>query len=265
MATTTLNAITIDYDDHGAGGAAVLLVHGHPFNRSMWSPQVAALAAAGWRVIVPDLRGYGGTAVVPGMTTLDVFARDLVALLDHLRIDQVVAAGLSMGGQIVMELARLYPHRLRGVVLAATYPQAETEEGKGRRREMAARLEREGMAGYAAEVLPQMLSAGTIAAAPGTAAQVMAMMRGTSPQGAAAALRGRAERPDYAATLARLAVPALIVIGDEDVFTSRADADRMQALIAGSELVWMAGVGHMPNLERPDAFNQALVRFLAET
>jgi len=265
MRTTTPDGITLDYDDHGAAGGAVLLVHGHPFNRSMWSPQLAALAAAGWRAVAPDLRGYGGSEVVAGKTTLEVFARDLVALLDHLGIERVVAAGLSMGGQIVMELARLYPHRLNGVVLAATFPQAETEDGRRRRAEMAARLEREGMDGYARDVLPQMLSPRTIASAPDTAAHVLAMMRSTSPAGAAAALRGRAERPDYAATLERLAVPALIVVGDEDAFTTRADAERMQALVVGSRLVWMAGVGHMPNLERPGEFNAALVRFLAET
>ena len=88
------------------------------------------------------------------------------------------------------------------------------------------------------------------------------MMRATHPAGAAAALRGRAERPDYENTLADLSVPALVVVGDEDAFTTRADAERMHALLKPSELVWMEGVGHMPNLEREVEFNAALRRFL---
>jgi 3-oxoadipate enol-lactonase len=261
--TGRINGVVMAWDDRGEFENAIVLVHGHPFNRSMWAPQLDALNRAGWRTIVPDLRGYGATEVVPGKTTLDVFAQDIAALLDHLGVGRVVVGGLSMGGQIVMECARQFPDRVRAIVLAATSPQAETGEGRQRRRDMAARLRSEGMDGYAAEVLPKMLAPRAIAALPETAAQVTAMMRATNPEGAAAALLGRGERPSYEPVLERLRVPALIVVGDEDAFTSRADADLMHGLLAGSELVWMQGVGHMPNLERPDDFNRALLAFLA--
>jgi pimeloyl-ACP methyl ester carboxylesterase len=91
------------------------------------------------------------------------------------------------------------------------------------------------------------------------------MMRATMPEGAAAALRGRAERPAYDDTLASVAAPALVVVGSEDAFTTRQDAERMQTLLRNSELLWLDGVGHMPNLERPDAFNAALTRLLERT
>jgi 3-oxoadipate enol-lactonase len=263
VSSARLNGIAVTYDDIGESSDVIVLVHGHPFNRSMWAPQVAALADAGWRTMVPDLRGYGDTEAVPGTTTLDVFARDIAALLDHVGVGRIVLGGLSMGGQIVMEFARLFPERLRGIVLAATSPQPETEAGKQRRREMAARLRAEGMDGYAVEVLPKMLAPRSIRAAPETAARVMAMMRSTNPDGAAAALLGRAERPPYEPVLERLLVPALIVVGDEDAFTTRADADLMHQLLTDSELVWMEGVGHLPNLERPEAFNAALLSWLA--
>lgn len=256
------NGVDLAFSDSGNDGPGLVLVHGHPFNRTMWAPQIAPAAAAGWRVVAPDLRGYGESAVVPGVTPLDTFARDLAALLDHLDLERVVVVGLSMGGQIAMEFARLFPARLRGLVLAATFPQAETPDGKDARRQMAARLLADGMDGYADETLPKMLAAQTIASRPDIAAHVHEMMRRTSPAGAAAALLGRAERPPYDAVLASLKVPALVVVGDEDAFTTRADADRMHVALAGSELVWMAGVGHMPNLERTDAFNAALVDFL---
>src|SRR5262249_20668468 len=157
--TASVNGITIAYDDVGEGDDTLLLVHGHPFNRSMWGPQLEAVRDAGWRVIVPDLRGYGDTTVVPGMTTLNVFAADPAALLDHLECSDVVIGGLSMGGQIVMEFVRSYPERVRGMLLAATFPRAETEDGKYARYAMAERLVREGMDSYAREVLAKMLAA----------------------------------------------------------------------------------------------------------
>jgi pimeloyl-ACP methyl ester carboxylesterase len=220
------------------------------------------LAKSGWRVIAPDLRGYGKSSVVSGKTTLDLFAQDIAALLDHLNIREVVIGGLSMGGQIVMEFCRLYSGRVRGILLAATSPQAETDAGKRARATMADRLLREGMETYADEALPKMLAPRNLAALPTVAEHVSSMMRATHPAGAAAALRGRAERPDYENTLADLSVPALVVVGDEDAFTTRADAERMHALLKRSELVWMEGVGHMPNLEREVEFNAALRRFL---
>ena len=262
MTTLTLRDITVGYDDVGTGTDAILLVHGHPFNRSMWQPQLNAIAAAGWRAIAPDLRGYGETTVVPGKTTFDVFAADLAALLDHLSLDRVVLGGLSMGGQLVMEFARQYPSRVRGIVLAATFPESESEDGKRWRYAMADRLVTEGMRPYATEVLSKMLAPRSITDFPDVAAHVTAMMCGTNPEGAAAALRGRAERPPYEPTLAALNVPVLVVVGSEDAYTTRAQAERMRDLPRDAELVWLDGIGHMPNLERPHTFNAEVIRFL---
>lgn len=262
MATAKLNGLTFTYDDTGAGSDALLLIHGHPFARSMWHPQISAARRAGWRVVVPDLRGYGSSEVVAGKTTLEDFADDLAALLDHLGIGAAVVGGLSMGGQIAMEFARSYPERLRGLILAATFPRAESAEGKKIRNATADRLLRDGMLAEAEQLLPKMLARRSIEALPAVAAHVLEMMCATPPQGAAAALRGRAERPDYEDTLRSVTVPALVVVGSEDTFTTREDAERMRDLLQDAELVWMEGVGHMPNLERADDFNAALVRLL---
>ncbi len=262
MTTASVNGVRVAFDDCGTGEDVLVLIHGHPFNRSMWQSQAEAGSQAGWRVIAPDLRGYGETPAGGETTPLEAFARDIAELLDILGVGRVVVAGLSMGGQIAMEFARLYRERLRGIVLVATYPQAETEEGKHNRHETADRLLREGMGPYSEEVLTRMLAARSIAGLPRVAAHVLTMMQTTHPQGAAAALRGRAERPPYEPVLATLDVPALVVVGDEDSFTTRADADRMHQLLKGSQLLWMKGVGHMPNLERDAEFNAVLVQFL---
>lgn len=261
MSTATFDGVTIAYEEHGRG-VPLVLVHGHPFDRSMWRPQVDVLSPVGWRVITPDLRGYGESTVVPGKTTLEMFARDIIRLLDHLETGEVVFGGLSMGGQIVMELYRLFPSRALGLVLADTSPQAESPEGRMRRNDTADQLLQEGMAPYADAVLPKMVAPPNIGAMPSLAQHVLGMMRGTSPQGAAAALRGRAERPDYVEMLSEVAVPTLVVVGRHDEFTPVSDAQLMSERIPDATLAIIDGAAHMPNLERPAEFNQTLQDFL---
>lgn len=261
VSTVSIGDVDISYEDEGTGDALVL-VHGHPFDRSMWRPQLEAFASSGWRVVAPDLRGYGASSVVPGKTALETFARDIAGLLDCLGLDAVVICGLSMGGQIVLEFYRLFPGRVRGLVLADTFAQAETEAGQRVRNEAADRLLREGMGPYADEVLPRMIAAYNVEQLPDVASHVLAMMRRTPPEGAAAALRGRAERPDYVDMLPHVAVPALVVVGRDDAFTSLDDARLMAELIPNATLAVIDGAGHLPNLERPDAFDSALAAFL---
>ncbi len=265
MSTVSLDGIAFGYTDVGDGDP-VVLVHGHPFDRSMWDPQVAHLAAAGWRVIVPDLRGYGESTIVPtpgrSLTTLETFARDVAALLDHLGIGHHVLGGLSMGGQIVMEYYRLFPGRVRALLLADTFAAAETDQGRKVRNDTADRLLREGMEPFATEVLPRMIAPRSIASRPDVAAHVLGMMRRTAPEGAAAALRGRAERRDYVGLLPQVAVPTLVVVGSEDDFTPVSDAELLHDRIPGSVLEIIDGTGHMPNLERAAEFDAALDAFL---
>lgn len=262
MGTASVNGITVGYDDEG-GGPPLVLIHGHPFDRTMWAPQVGAFTRLGWRVIVPDLRGYGQSSVVAGTVAWEAYARDIAALLDDLEVNDAVLGGLSMGGQIVMEFCRLFPDRVRAVLLADTFCQAETDDGKRARNDQADRLLDEGMRGYAEEVLPKMVAPYNIKALPAVAEHVLTMMLRTSPLGAAAALRARAERPDYADLLAHTSVPALIMVGRDDQFTPVAVADFMARLIPQANLVVIDGAAHLPNLERPAVFNQVLQRFLA--
>ncbi|MFB7515518.1 alpha/beta fold hydrolase [Streptomyces sp. NPDC056144] len=251
-------ATDVFYEDRGTG-PALLLVHGHPFDHTMWQPQIERFSRT-HRVIAPDLRGYGRTPLgaMTDSTGLGEFAEDLVAVLDHLRVDEAVVVGLSMGGQIAMELHRRHPGRVRGLVLVDTFPAAETEEGKAVRNAMADRLLEEGMRGYADEVLDRMVAPYNAHAAP----HVHRMMRETDPVAAAAALRGRAERPDYRESLTRVAVPALVVVGRDDTYTPVSDAEEMHALLPDSTLAVVERAAHMPNLERPEEFDSVLDVYL---
>ncbi len=261
---------SLAYEDKGSdtSRAPLVLVHGHPFDHTMWAPQIAEFSATR-RVIAPDLRGYGasrtapganGAPTAPGVTDFAQFAQDIGALLDDLKVDTFVLAGLSMGGQIAMDGYRQFGDRVRGLVLADTFPAAETPEGVTFRNTLADRLLAEGMRGYADEVLDKMV-------APSADAEVRAhvhrMMTAAPPEGAAAALRARAGRPDYRELLTRITVPALVVVGADDTYTPVSDAEAMHAALPDSTLRVIEGAAHLPNLERAAEFNEALREFLA--
>ncbi|MDQ3712246.1 MAG: alpha/beta hydrolase [Acidobacteriota bacterium] len=260
MAVKQIRGIKMSYEDAGKG-IPFVLIHGHPFDRSMWSEQTAVFGSK-YRIIAPDLRGYGESEILSDKTMLEEFARDITALLDKLKVENIILCGLSMGGQILFEFYRLFPQRVRALILADTFAQLDDAERKQARYDTAERLLNEGMHDYAEEVLPKMIAPKTIREQPKVAAHVLSMMRGTSPKGAAAALRGRAERPDYTALLAQINVPTLVVVGSEDEFTPVSDAEFMRQRIPASQLVVIEGAGHMPNLENPVEFNRVVGKFL---
>ena len=262
-APPSVGRMTLAHDDLGPrDGRPVLLVHGHPFDRSMWRPQAERLAADGYRVVTPDLRGYGLSQSSDTKTGLDVFANDLVELADQLGLERFVLGGLSMGGQIVMQLMADHPGRVEALLLADTFAGLDTPEARQARYDTAGRVTQEGMESYAEELLPKMISKQTRETRPDVEAHVRKMMRNAPREGAAAALRGRAERPDYTPGLSKIDVPTLVVVGSEDEFTPVADAELIHRKVPGSALVVIEGAGHLPNLECETEFDEALSTFL---
>jgi len=262
-----IHGVSISYCDRGSG-LAVVFVHGHPFDQSMWDAQVEALSWK-YRAITLDLRGYGASevpdveATTLEATTLETMARDVCGLLDHLRVERAVVVGLSMGGQVAMAFAGLFPERLAGLVLAATFAEADTPEGAAARRAMAERFVQEGSVLPGGEMVPKLLAAASVKRDPQLAVKLFTMIANAPPAGAAAALRGRALRKDYLSTLRGVRVPALIVAGTEDQYSSVEKARQMQEAIPGARLEVFEGVGHLPNLEDADRFNAVLHEFLA--
>src|SRR5260370_13480200 len=182
----------------------------------MCDPQVAALSWK-YRVIACGLRGYGASEVPSTeATNLETMAADINALLDHLNIPTAVVAGLSMGGQIAMAFADQFPKRLSGLILAATFSHADTPDVANARRAMADRFIREGSALPGDEMRPKLLSPASIKKNPHLALTVYTIIAPPPPSGAPAALRGRAHRKAYPASLPHIAVPTLIVVATED-------------------------------------------------
>jgi 3-oxoadipate enol-lactonase len=250
--------VSLAFDEHGAGPALVL-VHGHPFDRTMWTSQLEALSGE-LRVIAPDLPGYGVSMPRGSTMTMRVLADAVVELLDELAVERAVVAGLSMGGLVAMELGLHHADRIEGLVLAATTAAPVTPEEARARRETAERLERDGMLDHALEMAGRLFGP-RARRDPDLVEPVLAMMLYAQPHGAAAALRGRAERPDYARLLRDLRVPALVVAGEQDAFAGPEVVAQLVDALPDAEVLRLPGVGHLPNLEAPREFDEAVRAF----
>ena len=257
-----VRGIEIAYDDVGSGPSVVLL-HGYPFNRSMWRDQLVELQQH-HRVIIPDLRGHGESAVTESPATMQRMAGDVASLLETLNISRATIGGLSMGGYVALAFYRLFPLRVRSLLLADTRAQEDTEEAKQNREKQAEKALQEGMEGIADALLPKLLAAQTVAKRPEIVKRVRKMIVETAPEGAAAALRGMAQRQDQSSFLSRIIAPTLIIVGSEDALTPLADAEVMHSEIGGSRLQVIEGAGHVSNIENPEEFNKALVKFLRD-
>lgn len=261
MTTIRIDDLELAYTDVGAG-PAVVLIHGYPFNRTLWTEQAEALRDR-YRVVLPDLRGFGESDAAASPATMNRMAEDVATLMDQLEIEQAVIAGLSMGGYVALAFARQIPARVRALVLADTRAQADTEEGKQTRAQQAEKALSEGMAGIADAMLPKLLTPDTVSKRPEVVKRIRDMMLKTKPEGAAAALMGMAQREDQTEFISSIMAPTLILVGREDAITPVADSEAMHAKIAGSRLVVIENAGHVSNLEQTEQFNGALRAFLS--
>jgi 3-oxoadipate enol-lactonase len=268
-----INGFRMNYEDVGSG-PALLLVHGFPLDRTMWTHQIEAFKND-YRLIVPDLRGHGQSQAPRGPYRMDQMADDLRALLAELEIEQVVLAGLSMGGYIALAFWRIYPHLVRGLVLSDTRAAADTAEGRQNRYAMIEQVEVEGTESIVEGMLPKMLSPVTLENEQKILLHTRRMMTNTPPAGVVGALQGMARRPDSTPTLATITVPTLILVGEDDAITPPAEAETMRASIRAPRhgrtarhvpdvtLARIPHAGHLAPLENAVAVNQALRHFLA--
>ena len=250
----------LSYSDTGSGPVVVLL-HGYPFNRTLWSDQVEALSKT-HRVITPDLRGHGESSLGPaGMNQL---ASDVASLLDARGVRRATIGGLSMGGYVTLAFYRQFPERVSALILADTRAQADTKENKRIRAEQIKTVLSQGMKPVVDAMLPKLLHPETVSRRPEAVIRLRDMMLQTKPEGAAAALEGMATRDDQTELLSKISVPTLIIVGKDDPITPFWDSEKMHERINASRLVVIKTACHVPNLERPEEFNDALLEFLTD-
>src|SRR2546425_7515810 len=167
-------------------GPAVILLHGFPFNRSMWRGQIEFLSAHGYRCVAPDLRGLGENRSAGDIASMEDMARDVAALLDQLKIDRATICGLSMGCYVAFEFIHLFPARVSALVLCGPRAQGPDAAEKKSRAEQAQRVLAEGMQFAVPQISKNLLAEATLREEPEVAERVADMVLHTDPRGAAA-------------------------------------------------------------------------------
>ena len=240
----------------------LLLIHGFPLASTMWEFQIEDLGNLA-RIIAPDLRGHGRSDTVSGPYTVAGLAEDCIGLLDTLSIFRpAIICGLSMGGYIAFEIYRRFPERVAGLILTATWARPDTPEGQVGRDKGIALVEKEGVAPLVEGMLPKLFAQETAVSNPGLVADIRDIMLDTSPQGAIGALHAMKNRPDSTPLLATIDVPTLVIHGREDQIIPLSEAQAVHKAIPNAQLVVLENAGHLPNLEQPDLFNDAVLDFL---
>ena len=259
----TINGRQVGFDDNGYGEPLVF-IHGFPHDRSLWAQQRVSLASRA-RCIAPDLSGFGESEVNES-ASMDSFADDVIALLDHLGLERATICGLSMGGYVAFACWRRHRQRVAGLILCDTRANADTDEARAKRDETITLVERDGVAKLAAVQIQGMVGKRTRESNPAIVQSVQAMMSRQSPAAVVAALRALRDRPDSSPLLETITVPTLILVGEDDVITPPAESKRMfEALptAALAQLDIIAGAGHASCVERPAAVTHAIADYLA--
>ena len=249
----------LSYESHGHGPAVVFL-HSFPLDRAMWVGQLVAVGAAGCRAILLDLPGFGASPVLGAEPSIDAYAHAVLATLDALSLDRAVFVGLSLGGYVALALASIAPERVAGLVLADTRSLADEPATRAGRIVNLALVRDRGVEALFAKMLPGLVSG---ACPDDTKAKLRAMAAAQTREGVTFALLAMRDRPDRTPTLASIAAPTLVLVGERDGISPPDEMRAMAAAIRGSRFEMVIGAGHMSNVEQPERFNASLTRFLS--
>jgi len=260
----TANNITVSYTDQGPDNAPVIIfIHGFPFSKVMWNEQMESLNEK-FRVIAYDVRGHGKSYSGTDDFSIELFVKDLIALMDALKIKKTTLCGLSMGGYIALNAIENHPKRFDALVLCDTQCLADSAEAKGKRMKAIEDIRKNGVEIFADESLKNFFAQESFITKKDVIAGVREMIVSTADKSIIKTLLALSRRTETCSMLAEIKVPVLILVGKEDKITPSESAYFMHEKINGSVLSVIEHAGHLSNLENPDQFNDQLMKFLGE-
>ncbi len=270
MTDVLVNGIRLHYQVCGEG-APLVLAHGFGATLGMWAEQIDAFSQK-YRLAVYDTRGHGCTEAPRDWSSygVDDYVEDQRQLMDHLGIDSAYVGGLSMGGMIALQFALTHPQRVKALLLCDTsasnrrmggLQRGAAEEGRGDALRRFIFRDIVPAAFVLARYLPLDRLPQLREAPEGVKAYVRNLRRQTA-LGLRGAWNAIMERPDVEDRLGEIRVPTLIVVGERDALL--APSRVMQERISGCRFVLIRDSGHGTANWRPEAFNRAVLEFLAD-
>ena len=250
METIDVNGIRLAYDRRGKGTPMVLL-HGFPLDHHLWD-EVVPLLEDQFDLIIPDLRGFGGSSTVDAFYSMEDYASDVAALLDHLGIPKAAIVGHSMGGYVALAFARLFPDRVSGLGLISSQVLDDAPERKEGRYKSAAEVAGKGIASVVEAMAPKFTADTRLQE------YARASMEKQPPAAYIGALKAMAERVDSTPLLSTISYPVVLIHGDADALIPVDRAREVKASFPQSHFVEIRGAGHMPMMEAREQTAEAL-------
>jgi len=254
--------VTICYDDFGKGTVPIVFVHGFPFDKSSWQPQMEFFKET-HRVIAYDIRGFGKSTAGREEVSIELFADDLVKFMDDLEIDKAIVCGLSMGGYILLNAASRYFKRFEALILCDTQCIADSSEIKEKRYQTISQIKAEGLTDFAEGFVNNIFCQDSLNTKKELMGKIKGIILSTSPAAILGTLNALAQRWQTCSSLNEILVPTLILCGKEDKVTPFIQSEFLLKNITGSILHSIDKAGHLSNLEQPDEFNQHLSDFIS--
>lgn len=241
----------------------LVFLHAFPLSSAMWDAQLAEFGRD-FAVLAPDLRGIGCTSPFEGAPSVETLAHDVALWLETIGVESpVVLCGLSMGGYVALEWARLFPRKLRALVLCDTRADADGADARQARDEMIAFARTHDGAAVAEKMRPKLLGQSTLRENPEVARAVQRLAAPNAGQSLAQLVAAMRDRRDSTELLGEIRVPSLVLGGAEDAVSPPQLMGEMAARIPGARHETIERAGHLSNLEQPEQFNARLRQFLA--
>ncbi len=256
-----VGSATIAYRVQGHG-PAMILVHGYPLSGELFAKNRAALARR-YTVVTPDLRGFGSSTTPDSKGGVELYAKDMLAVMDHLHVRRAIIGGMSMGGPVVLEMYREAPQRFRGLILIDSTTSPANDVEKAQWPGFGQQARDKGVASMIPVLMPQMLTTATRTGNPALVKFIGGIVKKGSVNAAVAGGSTLADRPDSRPLAAHIKVPVLIVVGQDDPIYPLEMAQKMHQDIPGSHLAVIPGAAHAAIIEKPEACNRAIEAWTA--
>jgi len=258
-----VNGITVCYDDFGKGSTPIIFVHGFPFDKSLWQPQMKFLKKTN-RVIAYDIRGLGKSTPGKEEESMGLFAADLVKFMDALQINTAIICGMSMGGYILLNAVHHYPQRFKAIILSDTQCIADSHEMKVKRYKAILNIKTDGLEDFTEEFITTIFLKESLDTKKDIVEKIRNIILSTSSVAVIRMLTVLAKRWQMCSSLHEISIPTLILCGTEDKITPLLQSEFMLKNIRNSILHSISNAGHLPNIEQPEAFNRYLINFIAD-
>lgn len=263
LLNTKVNNTSVSYLSKLSTSSAstIIFIHGFPFNKTMWNEQLESLPD-GISGIAYDIRGFGESSSDHSFFSIDLFANDLIKLIDTLKIDNCVLCGISMGGYIALRAIELSKTKIKGLILCDTNCVADSNEGKMKRFNSIEQVVAGGKRDFTEGFIKNVFTEETLSNKPGTVQFLRDVIMSTSDKTICSTLLALASRTDTCNSLLNINIPTLIIRGENDKLMSEDQTKQLADGITQADQVSISNSGHLPNLENPEDFNKAINTFL---